>query len=100
MLRGFFRKGQQVIATHHTPRLTRSVAALRGHQKSKNTISSNAYRSFHSSRPAFHKTVPIVYVDPTEEEIEVQAEVGKNLLDIAHDNNIELEGACFRSSNG
>jgi ferredoxin len=24
----------------------------------------------------------------------VQAEVGKHLLDIAHDNNIELEGAC------
>ncbi|GFH51529.1 hypothetical protein CTEN210_08005 [Chaetoceros tenuissimus] len=24
----------------------------------------------------------------------VDAEVGKNLLDIAHDNNLELEGAC------
>jgi len=24
----------------------------------------------------------------------VEAEVGKHLLDVAHDNNIELEGAC------
>lgn len=41
---------------------------------------------------AFSKTVPITYVDPDGKEIEVHAEVGKNLLDIAHDNNIELEG--------
>lgn len=38
------------------------------------------------------KTVPITYIEPNGEEKEVQAEVGKNLLDIAHDNNIELEG--------
>ena len=28
------------------------------------------------------------------DEKQVQAEVGKNLLEVAHDNNIELEGAC------
>jgi ferredoxin len=39
-------------------------------------------------------TVPIIYIEPSGEEKEVQAEVGKHLLDIAHDNNIELEGAC------
>ena len=38
------------------------------------------------------KTVPIIYIEPSGEEKEVQAEVGKNLLDIAHENNIELEG--------
>ena len=36
--------------------------------------------------------VPIIYIDPMGDEQEVEAEVGKNLLDIAHDNDIELEG--------
>eukprot|EP00978_Attheya_sp_CCMP212_P012212 scaffold30384_cov53-Attheya_sp.AAC.10 len=40
------------------------------------------------------KTVPIIFFEPDGKEHEVQAEVGKNLLDIAQDNNIELEGAC------
>jgi hypothetical protein len=39
-----------------------------------------------------NKTVPIIYIEPNGEEKEVQAEIGKNLLDIAHENNIELEG--------
>jgi hypothetical protein len=38
------------------------------------------------------KTVPITFFEPDGKEHEVQAEVGKNLLDIAQDNNIELEG--------
>jgi len=36
--------------------------------------------------------VPITFVDTTGEEIEVQAQVGKHLLDVAQDNDIELEG--------
>eukprot|EP01082_Thalassiosira_pseudonana_P011620 g10573.t1 g10573 contig4:2129344-2130038(-) len=40
------------------------------------------------------ETVTITYVDPDGEEHPVKAEVGKNLLDVAHENNIELEGAC------
>ena len=38
------------------------------------------------------ETVTITYVDPTGDEHPVQAEVGQNLLDVAHANNIELEG--------
>jgi hypothetical protein len=41
-------------------------------------------------RPA--ETVPITYVDPDGTEHTVEAEIGKNLLDAAHDNNVELEG--------
>jgi hypothetical protein len=37
-------------------------------------------------------TVPITYIEPDGKEKEVQAELGKNLLEIAHENNIELEG--------
>ena len=40
------------------------------------------------------QSVPVIYVEPSGEEKEVQAEIGKNLLDIAHENDIELEGAC------
>jgi len=46
------------------------------------------------SAPSAKNTVPIIYIDPEGIEKEVQAEVGKHLLDVAHDNNIELEGAC------
>ena len=38
------------------------------------------------------ETVPITFIDPLGKEIVVQAEIGKNLLDIANNNNIELEG--------
>ncbi len=38
------------------------------------------------------ETVKITYVDPGGEEHSVEAEIGKNLMDVAHDNNIELEG--------
>ncbi len=52
-------------------------------------------RSFHQSALLHEvKTVKVTFIDPLEKEIVVDAEVGKHLLDIAHDNNIELEGAC------
>jgi len=50
-------------------------------------------RSFHQS-VRLEDTVKVTYIDPMGNEKTVDAEVGKNLLDIAHDNNIELEGAC------
>ncbi len=40
------------------------------------------------------KTVKVIYVDPMGDETTIDAEVGKNLLEIAHEKNIELEGAC------
>lgn len=59
------------------------------------TFSSHS-RFYHSTKknstPA--ETVQITFVDPLEKEHTVAAEVGKSLLDVAHDNNIELEGAC------
>mmetsp|Transcript_28371 Transcript_28371/g.42894 ORF Transcript_28371/g.42894 Transcript_28371/m.42894 type:complete len:146 (-) Transcript_28371:2800-3237(-) len=39
-------------------------------------------------------TVNITYIEPTGVEKEVQAEIGENLLDVAQNNNIDLEGAC------
>jgi hypothetical protein len=41
------------------------------------------------------ETVTITYVDPTGDEHPVQAELGQHLLDVAHANNIELEGNFF-----
>eukprot|EP00980_Cylindrotheca_fusiformis_P012403 scaffold3046_cov105-Cylindrotheca_fusiformis.AAC.2 len=40
------------------------------------------------------KTVSITYVDPDGDEKTVDAEIGQNLLNVAHENNVELEGAC------
>jgi len=53
--------------------------------------SNSIFSTIHTDQPA---TVPITFIDPLGKEQEVQAEVGKHLLDVAHDNNIELEGAC------
>lgn len=38
------------------------------------------------------KTVSITYVEPDGTEKTVDAEIGKNLMEIAHDHNVELEG--------
>ena len=45
-------------------------------------------------------TVPIIYVEADGTEREVQAEIGNNLLQIAHDNDIELEGKSLWKSSG
>lgn len=49
------------------------------------------------------KTVPITYVEADGTEKEVQAKIGKNLMDVAHDYDVELEGmtrALFHSLRG
>ena len=38
--------------------------------------------------------VCVVFVRPSEESIEVIAHVGDSVLDVAHSNDIEIEGAC------
>lgn len=38
--------------------------------------------------------VKITYVEADGNEIVVDAQVGQNLLEVAHENNVELEGAC------
>jgi len=50
-------------------------------------------RNFHESY-AVRDSVKVTFIDYLGEETVVDAEVGKNLLDVAQDNNIELEGAC------
>jgi ferredoxin-2, mitochondrial len=39
-------------------------------------------------------TVPITFVEADGTEKVVQAAIGKHMLDVAHDNDVELEGAC------
>jgi hypothetical protein len=51
--------------------------------------------------PAAAATVPITYIEPNGTEHKVDAEIGKNLMQVAHDNNIELEGAsCVLALHG
>jgi hypothetical protein len=42
------------------------------------------------------ETVSIVYVEADGTEKVVDAEVGMNLMDVAHAHNVELEGTCVR----
>lgn len=44
--------------------------------------------------PSTEKKVPIIFVEADGTEKEVQAPIGKHLLDVAHENSVELEGAC------
>jgi hypothetical protein len=43
---------------------------------------------------SYGRTVQITYIDQGGKEHSVNAEIGKSLMDTAHDNNIELEGKC------
>uniref|UniRef100_A0A7S2Y988 2Fe-2S ferredoxin-type domain-containing protein n=1 Tax=Entomoneis paludosa TaxID=265537 RepID=A0A7S2Y988_9STRA len=49
---------------------------------------------FSTDATASTETVPITFVNPDNTEVTVQATIGQHLLDVAHANNIELEGAC------
>lgn len=59
----------------------------------RNAICKRLYHSTKQKRMSA-ETVQITFIDPLDKEHVVPAEVGKSLLDVAHDNNIELEGAC------
>ena len=39
-------------------------------------------------------TIPVTFVMPGGERIELDAPIGDSMLDVAHDNDVELEGAC------
>eukprot|EP00941_MAST-03F_sp_MAST-3F-sp1_P005884 g5884.t1 len=51
-------------------------------------------RCFTSTSPIRSNKVKFTFVEPDGEEVVVEADVGDTLLDIAHDNEIEIEGAC------
>lgn len=70
-----------------TPRLVSYPSQLKMIQ-----IRSKYLTTRSSSALKLAETVPIIYVEGDGTEKEVQAEIGKNMLDVAHDNNVELEG--------
>lgn len=51
----------------------------------------NSAKQFLSSQK---KTVTLFFIDRDGDKLEAKAKVGTNLLDVALDNNIDLEGAC------
>ena len=90
------------IAKEFASKLRRIPLTSTTHNKSKlsprvavSSLSSFTSRNFHSTIHQSEKeTVKITFVDSMEKEYTVDAEVGKSFLDVAHDNNVELEGAC------
>lgn len=57
-------------------------------------IQSRLFHSSNSFRDNKDDTVKVTFIDPMGVEKTVDAQIGKNLLQVAHDHNIELEGAC------
>jgi len=58
-------------------------------------VPSSSFQSFTTTTTAAQDNpITVIFVEPDGEEYEVQAEIGDHFLDIAHDNDIELEGAC------
>lgn len=51
-------------------------------------------RSFHGTSSVSTDTVPITYILRDGEEQQVDAPIGTDLMQVAHDNDIDLEGAC------
>ena len=45
----------------------------------------------------FNSTVTVNIVDPEGKKHTIEAQPGKSILDVAHDNKIDLEGACEAS---
>lgn len=43
------------------------------------------------------KKVKFVFVNKDNSETNVEADIGKSILEIAHENNVDLEGACESS---
>uniref|UniRef100_A0A7S0UIA1 2Fe-2S ferredoxin n=1 Tax=Polytomella parva TaxID=51329 RepID=A0A7S0UIA1_9CHLO len=63
--------------------------AISNKKTSFNAVSLKAWRAFSTE-----ETVKITYVDKEGVEHVVDAPIGKDLMTIAHDNEIDLEGAC------
>jgi len=64
-------------------------------------LRSGLFRSFHISaalrNQANDAKIPVIFVTLKGEEIKVFGKKGSNLLDVAHENKIDLEGACEAS---
>ena len=49
---------------------------------------------YHITDDDSSETIQVIFVDRDGDEYDIQAPVGRNLLEIAHAHDIELEGAC------
>ena len=58
-------------------------------------LPSSSARAVSTTAPrAMSGPIKVTFVEPDGEEYEVEAALGDHMLDVAHDNDIELEGAC------
>lgn len=67
------------------------------YQDSPNRSSFQASSRFYSSTSSIlsdKKTVPVTFIEADGTSKTVDAEIGLDLMNVAHNNNVELEGAC------
>jgi len=56
-----------------------------------------AFSSANKENPDDAEYVNLIFINKDKTEVQVKAKVGDNLLEIAHQNDIDLEGACDQS---
>lgn len=52
---------------------------------------------FHQHNNFSTKKIKFTFINKDNSQTPVEAEIGKSLLEVAHDNNVDLEGACESS---
>jgi ferredoxin-2, mitochondrial len=88
-LMSLWAKQMQLISAKSSIRST----ATSQFSSTDNTVQSSTPEGTITNTPSI-QTVPITFVESDGKERLVQAEIGKHLLDVAHDNHVDLEGAC------
>lgn len=84
----------------------RHVAELFGEQRARLTEQLAGARCVHTTRPVMHggskqlqgdgsgNTIKVTFIEKDGEEVTVDAPTGSSMLEVAHANDVELEGAC------
>ncbi|ELR15659.1 adrenodoxinlike ferredoxin 2 [Acanthamoeba castellanii str. Neff] len=71
--------------------------AWAGRQATSSSASTLRSARLYSADADSKKTVHVTFIDKDGTEIPLEAPVGKSVLELAHDNKIDLEGACEAS---
>ncbi|KAJ3055351.1 hypothetical protein HK097_010777 [Rhizophlyctis rosea] len=77
-----------------TPFLAPSTSTLRLTSQARSLFQTPALQHKVLDKPAAGEGLQVTYITPDNEKITITAREGDNLLDLAHNNDIELEGAC------
>ncbi len=79
---------------YHVAQLFNGLLGASQHHMVSGSRSIHASAPASASEPTTEEAITVTFVDKDGNDVVVQAPIGKSLLEVAHDNEIELEGAC------